>query len=406
MTYQHICPSSHCDCGISRRDWLRIAAISGVAASPLLRAGDALAQKFKGDDVPVRIGYLAITDATPFFVAHSRKLFEAEGLQAEKPRLFRSWAQLIEAFIAGQVNVVHLLSPTTLSVRYGSKFGAKVVAWNHMSGSAITVAPNINSVADLAGTTFAIPFWYSIHNILIQQVLRKNGLTPVSKPKGTALGAKEVNLVIVPPAEMVAALASKSVSGFIVADPFNAVAETMGVGKVARFLGDIWKDHACCLVTLSERDIAERPEWAQRVTTAIVKAQLWTREHMGETAELMSKDGANKYTPHPLPVLQKVFDLKDFEQYRAKGVLQHPAWNQRRIDFQPYPFPSYTQELVKAMQGTLMEGNVDFIRELDPAFAARDLVDDRFVKQALSQVGGLKAFGHAEDFSRKEVIEA
>ena len=107
-----------------------------------------------------------------------------------------------------------------------------------------------------------------------------------------------------------------------------------------------------------------------------------------------------------LPVLQKVFDLKDFEQYRAKGVLQHPEWNQRRIDFQPYPFPSYTQELVKAMQGTLMEGNMDFIRELDPAFAAKDLVDDRFVKQALSQVGGLKAFGHADDFSRKEVIAA
>ena len=93
--------------------------------------------------MPVRIGYLPITDATPLLVAHSRKLFEAEGLRTEKPRLFRSWSQIVEAFIAGQVNVVHLLSPTTLWIRYGSKFPAKVVAWNHMNGSALAVAPGL-----------------------------------------------------------------------------------------------------------------------------------------------------------------------------------------------------------------------------------------------------------------------
>lgn len=77
LNYQHICASSSCDCGISRRDWLRITAMTGAAAAPLLRAGDAAAQADKGDDVPVRIGYLPITDATPLLVAHSRQLFEA-----------------------------------------------------------------------------------------------------------------------------------------------------------------------------------------------------------------------------------------------------------------------------------------------------------------------------------------
>lgn len=61
----------------------------------------------------MRIGYLPITDATPLLVAHHNKLYEAEGLTVEAPRLFRSWAQLVEAFVSGQVNVVHLLSPIT-----------------------------------------------------------------------------------------------------------------------------------------------------------------------------------------------------------------------------------------------------------------------------------------------------
>ena len=404
--YQHICASSTCDCGISRRDWLRVAALSGAAAAPFLRAGDAMAQANKGDDVPVRIGYLPITDATPLLVAHSRKLFEAEGLRTEKPRLFRTWAQIIEAYVAGQVNVVHLLSPTTMFVRYGSQFGAKVVAWNHMNGSAIAVARHINSVKDLGGTQVAIPFWYSIHNVVLQQLLRANGLKAVSRARSAGLAADEVNLVVMPPAEMVSALAAKAVSGYIVAEPFVAAAEVSGVGKVLRFVGDVWQNHACCLLTLAERDIVERPEWAQKVTTAIVKAQLWTRDNQLETAKLLASSGEGKYTPHGLPVLTKVLAATEMAQYTRDGVIKHPQWNQRRIDFQPYPYPSYTEELVKALQVTHVEGNAAFLEKLDPKFVAKDLVDDRFVKAALKEVGGLKAFGHVESFTRKEVIQA
>ena len=54
--------------------------------------------------------------------------------------------RLVEAFLAGQVNVVHLLSPMTVWARYGSKSRAKVVAWNHMAGSSLTVLPEINSL--------------------------------------------------------------------------------------------------------------------------------------------------------------------------------------------------------------------------------------------------------------------
>src|SRR5690606_16087928 len=151
--------------GMTRRDFLRMSALtSAAAASPLLFAGDAMAQNFKGDDQPVKIGYLPITDAAPLLVAHGRKLFEQQGLKVETPRLFRSWAQITEAVVAGQVNVIHMLSPATLWVRYGSKFPAKVVAWNHINGSALTVQNEINSVPELGGKTVAIPFWYSIHN--------------------------------------------------------------------------------------------------------------------------------------------------------------------------------------------------------------------------------------------------
>ncbi|XEG69797.1 ABC transporter substrate-binding protein [Pseudomonas sp. abacavir_1] len=389
----------------SRRDILKLAALlSAAGALPLLTSLRARAAA--EPDAPVRIGYLPITDATPLLVAHANGLFEAEGIKAERPVLLRSWAQVIEAFISGQVNVIHLLSPMTVWARYGSKVPAKVVAWNHVGGSGLTVAPDVTEVKQLGGRTLAIPFWYSIHNVVLQQLLRDNGLAAVSKPADAALAANEVNLVVLPPSDMPPALASGRIAGYIVAEPFNALAENLKVGRIQRFTGDVWRNHACCVVFMHEHDLNGRPEWSQKVVNAIVKAQLWTRDNRAEAAKLLSKDGANRYTPHAPEVLGRVLAPApgERERYLADGAIRHADWHEERIDFQPYPFPSYTEELVRRLKDTLIQGDKGFLAALDPAHTAQDLVDDRFVRNALAQVGGLGAFGLPEGFARSEEI--
>lgn len=387
----------------SRRDIVKLSALlTAAGALPLLNA-----RKARAADEPVRIGYLPITDATPLLVAHGKGFFDSEGLKAEKPILFRGWSQIVEAFLAGQVNVVHLLSPITVWARYGGHTPAKVVAWNHTSGSGLSVANDINSVAELGGKTVAIPFWYSIHNVVLQKLLRENGLKPVTRASG-AIAPDEVNLLIMAPSDMVPALAAGQIAGYIVAEPFNAAAEVNQVGKVLRFTGDVWKNHACCVVFMHEQDLAERPEWSQKVVNAMVKAQLWTRENRAETAQLLSASHEQKYTPHSVEILSRVLtpDEGDAAQYVASGAIRHPEWREQRIDFQPYPFPTYTEELVKLLKETHVEGERGFLDTLDPAFAARDLVDDSFVRKALAQVGGLSAFGLVDSFDRTEVVQA
>ncbi|AMO76492.1 ABC transporter substrate-binding protein [Pseudomonas citronellolis] len=389
----------------SRRDILKLGALlTAAGALPLLTSLRARAAA--EPDAPVRIGYLPITDATPLLVAHANGLFEAEGIKAERPVLLRSWAQVIEAFISGQVNVIHLLSPMTVWARYGSKVPAKVVAWNHVGGSGLTVAPDVTEVKQLGGRTLAIPFWYSIHNVVLQQLLRDNGLAAVSKPADAALAANEVNLVVLPPSDMPPALAGGRIAGYIVAEPFNALAENLKVGRIQRFTGDVWRNHACCVVFMHEHDLNGRPEWSQKVVNAIVKAQLWTRDNRAEAAKLLSKDGANRYTPHAPEVLGRVLAPApgEREKYLADGAIRHADWHEERIDFQPYPFPSYTEELVRRLKDTLIQGDKGFLAALDPAHTAQDLVDDRFVRNALAQVGGLGAFGLPEGFARSEEI--
>lgn len=43
-----------------------------------------------------------------------------------------------------------------------------------------------------------------------------------------------------------------------------------------------------------------------------------------------------------------------------------------------------------------------FLEGLDPNWVASDLVDERFVKNAIAQLGGLSAFGQADRYEREE----
>lgn len=388
----------------SRREFLKLSALFSLGgALPLLESLRARAAA--EPDAPVRIGYLPITDAAPLLVAHHNGLFEAEGLKVDPPVLLRGWAQLIEAFLAGQVNVVHLLSPMAVWARFGGRAPAKVVAWNHINGSALTVAPTVNRVEDLGGKTVAVPFWYSLHNVVLQHLLRARGLTPVTGGRAT-VAARDVKLVVMPPADMPPALASQQIAGYIVAEPFNAAAEQLGIGKILRFTGDVWRNHACCVVFMHERDLEERSDWSQHVVNALVNAQLWTLENRAAAAALLSKTGAHRYTPHETPVLARVLKLapEEWRRYVDSGAIRHPEWEAPRIGFQPYPFPSYTELLVRELQKTQVEGDTRFLAELDPARAARELVDDRFVKRGLARVGGLTRFGLPEQFARQEIL--
>ncbi len=386
----------------ARRQFLKLSTLfTAMGALPLLQMHKkAMAAE---PNAPVRIGYLAVTDSTPLLVAHHNKLFEAQGLEVEKPRLFRSWAQIVEAFLSGQVNVVHLLSPMTVWARYGSQSRAKVVAWNHMSGSGLTVLNDINDITDLGGRTVAIPFWYSLHNVVLQHLLKSKGLESISEGQP---GPKQVKLVVMAPSDMLPALANKQIAGYTVAEPFNASAELLKVGKILRFTGDVWKDHACCVVLMHEQDLEQRPEWTQKVVNGIVQAQAWIQDNRKETAHILAKDNPQRYTPHTYETLAQVLvpELLDTAQYEASGAIVNKDWKEKRIDFQPYPFPSYTEELVRKLKTTLVSGRNEFLQSLDPAFVAKDLVDDRFAKKAIQDLGGMSVFGLPDSYTRSESI--
>lgn len=395
-----------------RRDFLRLVAGTGLAATtaPLLLAAcggssgsTATSTTIGGapalDLGVIRTGYLPITDASPLLVAHATGALDAQGFQAKDPTLFRSWADLVEAFQAEQVDVVHLLMPLAVQLRFGAGLPVKVVAWNHTNGSALTAADRIDKVTDLAGETVAIPFWWSIHNVVLQKLLRANGLTPIiegnpSKSDGT------VKLVVVPPADMVPALASGSIAAFIVADPFNALAEVKDAGKILRFTGDVWRDHACCVTVVSEKFLASNAVAGQGLVNALATSQLTIADDRSAAASLLSTGG---YLPQPVEAIERALTHYATEEYFESGAIVNRDWSSERIGFQPYAYPSYTEQLVASLKETLIDGNTAFLDGLDPKSAHEQLVVDGLARNAIEANGGLARFRLAS-FERIETI--
>ncbi len=366
----------------------------------------------KSSDPVLKLGYLPITDAAPLLIAHALGYFRDQGIDAPRPVMVRSWKVLTESFLAGRFNLTHMLFPIPVWMRFKQRVPVKVLAWDHTNGSAVTVQGNsdIKGFADLGGKKIAVPSWYSTHNLIMQMGIRARGLIPVIKSEGRHLKPNEVNLFVMSPSEMAPALAGKKMDGFIVAEPFNALAELKLKARIMRFTGDIWKNHPCCVLVCHEKLIKNSPSFVQKAVNAVVRAQIWCEANREEAAHILSRDGAG-YLPQRDNVLKRVFTVYDIKKYTAGPVprpVMHPQWHIERIGFQPYPFHSATRFIIKQMAETLVEGDSSFLKTLDPAKAAAELVDERFVVKAMNNdraYGSFPVSNIEKPFSREEIVE-
>ena len=405
-----------CAChGFNRRDFLRftsrLATAAAITGGSGLLSPSAWADEPSGKDPVLKIGYIPILDATPLLIGHAKGFFAGEGVDVERPVLIRGWSELSESFLAGHFNLVHLLLPLAIFMRFAQNYSIKVVAWNHVNGSALTVSASkgIQKLEDLGGKQIAVPFWYSMHNVILQLCLRHSGLEAVMQERSGPLKSGQTNLFVMNPPDMPAALTSGAIDGYIVAEPFNASGEINANGRLIRFTGDVFRDHPCCVAAMHADDVSRRPAWTQKVVDGLVKAQQWTARNLDEAAHILSRDGAG-YLPMPEPYVKRAMTKYDLDTYgtaHGTGAIKHPEWAAKRISFQPYPFESATREVVRLLKQTRVEGGADFLKNLDAEKVVSELFEYDFVKKAASKAGGLQMFegiDPAHPYNRMETI--
>src|SRR5690625_3709909 len=121
----------------------------------------------------IKIGYLPITHAAPILLAdhvHDGQ-FESYNLELVK---FSSWADLIDALNAGQIDGASVLMQLAMQAK-DIGVDVKAVALGHRDGNVIISAHNIDDANNLRGTTVAIPHTHSAHHLLLNELFMDVG---------------------------------------------------------------------------------------------------------------------------------------------------------------------------------------------------------------------------------------
>ena len=210
---------------------------------------------------PLRVGYVALTDAVPLVAGEELGFFARQGLRVLLSEE-SAWATVRDKLVFGALDGAHLLGPMPIALAYGlGGISARlsVGAGIGSNGNTITLSRALAAEAWLEGQWSAVPlapaafddalraraargrppvrlavvFAFSSHNYLLRHWLSLGGIHP----------DRDLHLTVVPPARAAQALTDGEVDGFCAGDPWGSHAAALGAGRVALTTGDIWPDH-------------------------------------------------------------------------------------------------------------------------------------------------------------------
>ena len=215
----------------------------------------------------VRIGMLRLSDAAPIVAAKEYGFFAAQGLDV-RISVEPSWANIADKLSYRQLDAAVTLPPLVFAVTLGLRgVGIPLIVPMQLSlnGLAVGVGKDMAAELGMEGTPleigrrlanllpprrprprFAIAHAFSTHNLYLRHYLAKAGIDP----------DRDVELMVVPPADTVRAMQDGEIDAYCLGPPWADVAVRMGIGRTIAPSSAIWRDHP-------EKCLAVRRDWAQ-----------------------------------------------------------------------------------------------------------------------------------------------
>src|SRR3954451_12342355 len=232
----------------------------------------------------MRFGIIALTDNSPIVIAHEKGLFKKYGINSTVVK-GASWAAIRDSLSNGDIQATHMLIGMPIASTMGLLGSPKkpmVIPWMlNRNGQSISLATKFKGKvqadpkalkpfvddAKAAGTplTFAMTFPPGTHAMWIRYWLAAGGINP----------DKDVALIVVPPAQMVANMKVGKMDGFCVGEPWNARIIADGIGYTATNTQDIWKDHPEKVCAFTAEFADRNPKTVKAVLKALHEASVW-----------------------------------------------------------------------------------------------------------------------------------
>jgi nitrate/nitrite transport system substrate-binding protein len=336
----------------TRRTFIKSA---GTSTAAVLMSGlpSAWAGGVYASDAPeqpdVRLGIIALTDCAPIVIAHELGYFKKFGINSTVSKE-ASWAVIRDKLSLGENHATHMLLGMPLASTMGlagSPVKPMIVPWLlNRNGQAITLnnklrAAGVKSAADVkplaekarAGgdpLTFAMTFPPGTHAMWIRYWLGSGGVHP----------DKDVNLITIPPPQMVANMKVDKMDGFCVGEPWNKRAIEDRIGYTAVTTQQLWKDHPEKVCAFTEEFALKNPRTVKAILKALhlASVDLDKMENRPKFAEIIARPAYINCPP--ATILERLLGKYDYGDGRVEQDPSYMIYSNRACN---YPHQIYAK---------------------------------------------------------------
>jgi len=319
--------------GLQRRAFIQAVgastALAAIAQFFPLGTTKAIAQDaVKPEKSKLNVGFVPITCTVPLLLAHAMGEYQKEGIEVNLVRT-PGWALVRDKLINGEFDASHfvLALPLTMTIGVGAPATNTYVSTvQNVNGDALTLHvkhKERRNPKDWKGFKFGVPHELSMHAMLLRYYLAENGLDP----------DRDVEIRVYPPPDSVANMASGNLDGMLFAEPWGQRAVFEGIGFLHLLSRDIFEDHPCCVLSVTDRFITQSPNSYGAMYRAVVRATEFAdkAENRKKVAELLAP--AN-YLNQPLTVLEQVLTGRYADGLGS--IVESP----QRMGFKAFPYES------------------------------------------------------------------
>jgi nitrate/nitrite transport system substrate-binding protein len=307
---------------MSRRDLLKSASATATAAALMSAVkaafpSGACAQGSGPEVKGTKLGYIALTDASPLIIAKEKGFYAKHGLPDMEILKQASWGATRDNMALGTkangIDGGHILRPKTHLYTTG-----KVIQNNqplpmytllslNEDCQALSVSNEYKTLdvgtdcsalkaafaakkASGKEVKVAMTFPGGTHDLWIRYWLAAGGIDP----------DRDVSTIVVPPPQMVANMKVGNMDAFCVGEPWNEQLVNQDIGFTAATTGEIWFKHPEKILGMRADWVDANPKATQAILMAVMEAQQWC-ERMENKEEMATIIGRRQWFNVPVP---------------------------------------------------------------------------------------------------------
>ncbi len=218
---------------------------------------------------PIRLSLLRGVCQTPAYLAHARGFFEQEGLVSSVSISPTAWL-IPEQLLSGAIDFA-VIPWTRVAAAEKGEAPLKLLCGSGHEEAAIVVR---NGLDPAEVRTVAIPREGGMKDLTAMGLLESMGWSGAEQRRFPSGDGAVISFF------------GQGADAASMIEPYAAMMEHLGVGRVVKRTGDVWPGAPGCTLSASAALIQRDPDLVQRVVNAYVKATAYARAHPDDAADV------------------------------------------------------------------------------------------------------------------------